>query len=467
MEEKNTNINKNPNNLFTQIKDFFEHLMNIRQDTDAEATVESIKADVSFRGHTAWILMCAIFIASLGLNANSTAVIIGAMLISPLMGPILGMALGLATNDVDFLRRAVKNFIVMVILSVGSAFIFFSLFPLRDTSSELLARTSPDIRDVLIAFFGGLALVIARAKRGTMASVIFGVAIATALMPPLCTVGFFLAIGNFSLAFGAFYLFIINTIFIGLATFIVLRVIQVPMVVYANSSKRKKISRIAYFLATLVMIPAGYTFYEVWKQSQFTNSANKFIERNVETYEMSGGKFLKEFSKVEYNQGDSFIELVFLGDASISEDIQKLWNNQKNSYPSLKNTQLRILNNTREKDQSEYIQELYNTNKQQLASSQSRIKLLQNEVETLSKYHKNASKFQTISKEIAINYSHIASVSFANELQTNFETIDTIPVFRIQWKKEAKAVNKSEELKRLTQWLSTRLENEKVVVKEE
>lgn len=460
-------IDKNPKNIFTTIKDFFEHLMNIRQDTDTETTIESIKADVSFRGHTVWILMCAIFIASLGLNANSTAVIIGAMLISPLMGPILGMALGLATNDVDFLRRAVKNFIVMVLISVGSAFIFFWLFPLRNTSSELLARTTPDIRDVLIAFFGGLALVIARAKRGTMASVIFGVAIATALMPPLCTVGFFLAIGNFKLAFGAFYLFTINTIFIGLATFIVLRIIKVPMVVYANSSKRKKISRIAYFLATLVMIPAGYTFYEVWKQSQFTNSANKFIERSVETYEVSGGKFLSEFSKVEYNEGNSFIELVFLGDAVISEDIQKLWNNQKNSYPYLKNTELRILNNTREKDPSAYIQELYDSNKQQLASSQSRIKLLQKEVETFSKFHKNTLKFQTISKEIGINYTAIEKVSFANELQSNFEKIDTIPVFRIQWKKNIKNINKSEELKKLTQWLSTRLENEKIVVKEE
>lgn len=240
-EQQKPIIDENPKNLFTEIKGFLSELMNIRHDTDTSATIDSIKADIPVRGHTSWILMCAIFIASLGLNANSTAVIIGAMLISPLMGPILGMALSLAINDVDLLRRALKNFGVMVALSVTSAFVFFWLFPLRDTSSELLARTSPDIRDVLIAFFGGLALAIARAKRGTIASVIFGVAIATALMPPLCTVGFFLAVGNWKLAFGALYLFLINTFFIGLATFIVLRVIKVPMVVYANSSRRKKI----------------------------------------------------------------------------------------------------------------------------------------------------------------------------------------------------------------------------------
>src|SRR5690606_18549721 len=182
-----------------------------------------------------WILICSIFIASVGLNANSTAVVIGAMLISPLMGPILGMGMSLAINDIDTLRRSLKNFTVMVVLSVFTAFLFFYFFPLQDESSELLARTKPDIRDVLIAFFGGLALVIARSKKGTIASVIFGVAIATALMPPLCTVGFGLAIGKPAYAAGAMYLFIINTIFIGLSTFLVIKFLRFPMVRYADS----------------------------------------------------------------------------------------------------------------------------------------------------------------------------------------------------------------------------------------
>ena len=187
MPERETPISyrENYQNFWNEIKDFVMQFLDIHSQTDKKETIESIKQDIPFRGHTSWILICSIIIASLGLNANSTAVIIGAMLISPLMGPILGMALSLAINDVDLLRRAVKNFGVMVFLSVISAFLFFYIFPLRDTSSELLARTSPDIRDVLIAFFGGLALVIARTKKGTIASVIFGVAIATALMPPL------------------------------------------------------------------------------------------------------------------------------------------------------------------------------------------------------------------------------------------------------------------------------------------
>ena len=155
--------------------------------------------DIPFKGHTAWILVCSILVASVGLNANSAPVIIGAMLISPLMGPILGIGLSIAINDIDTLRRALINFAVMVFLSVLTAYLFFEIFPLREESSELLARTSPDIRDVLIAFFGGLALIIARTKKGTIASVIFGVAIATALMPPLCTAGFGLAISKYGL----------------------------------------------------------------------------------------------------------------------------------------------------------------------------------------------------------------------------------------------------------------------------
>ncbi|MDO4230200.1 MAG: TIGR00341 family protein [Capnocytophaga sp.] len=450
--------NSHSKNILAQVKSFFSELINIHKDTDKEATVESIKADISLKGHTSWILICAIIIASLGLNANSTAVIIGAMLISPLMGPILGMALALAMNDVDLLKRAVKNFAVMVALSVASAFVFFYLFPLSNTSSELLARTAPDIRDVLIAFFGGLALVIARAKKGTMASVIFGVAIATALMPPLCTVGFFLSVGDFSLAFGALYLFLINTFFIALATFLVLRVIKIPMVKYANSSKRKLFSRLAYLFSMLMMIPAGYTFYGVWRESKFQSDAMRFIKHNVETYDFQGnGYFLKDLSKPNYNNGKPYIELVFFGNAAIPTEVRTLWNNQKNTFSYLKNAEIRILNDFKTKDQSGYITELYNTSKEQLATSQSEIKLLQNQLISLNKYTKEASKFQQIAKEIKANYSQITSVAFSNQLVSDFKKTDTIVNFQFQWTKETRHETKKKDLENLKKWLKVRL----------
>lgn len=249
-------VKKDAQGLWKSIKTFFKELLDFREETDRDATVDAIKGDISFKGATAWILIFSIFVASIGLNANSTAVVIGAMLISPLMGPILGVGMSIAINDIDTLKRSLINLATMIGLSLLTAFLFFKFFPLSEDTSELLGRVQPDIRDVLIAFFGGLALIIARTKRGTIASVIFGVAIATALMPPLCTAGYGLAIGNWDYFLGAMYLFIINTIFIALATFLVLKLLRFPMLKYANSAKRRRISRIAMAIAIVVMIPA-------------------------------------------------------------------------------------------------------------------------------------------------------------------------------------------------------------------
>ena len=197
-------------NTFDRIRVYF----NLRPDLEEEqAIIEEVTRGVSYRGANLWILIAAIFIASLGLNVNSTAVIIGAMLISPLMGPIIGMGLAVGTNDLDLLKRALKNFSIAMLISVLTATIYFFISPLEEAQSELLARTTPTIYDVLIAFFGGAAGIIALSTRGRGGNVIPGVAIATALMPPLCTAGYGLATGQLNFFFGAFYLFFINTVF--------------------------------------------------------------------------------------------------------------------------------------------------------------------------------------------------------------------------------------------------------------
>ena len=257
------------------LKSFLISLFDFKDDTDHKATIEAIKADIPFKGATAWILIFAVFVASIGLNADSTAVVIGAMLISPLMGPILGLGMSFALNDINTFKKSLTHLGIMIGLSLFASFMFFYFFPLTSTTegtSELLGRVSPDIRDVLIAFFGGLALMVARTKKGTIASVIFGVAIATALMPPLCTAGFGLARGNFSFFFGAMYLFIINTIFIALASFIVLKLLKFPMHKYANSVTRKRYATIATVVGLAVMIPAIFTFISV-----FTNFSMKLM----------------------------------------------------------------------------------------------------------------------------------------------------------------------------------------------
>src|SRR5690606_12608114 len=449
---------------------FLKDLLDIRGETDQEATKESIVADIAFKGHTSWILICSIFIASVGLNANSTAVVIGAMLISPLMGPILGMGLSLAINDIDNLRRSLKNFVVMVVLSVFTAFLFFYFFPLRDESSELLARTAPDIRDVLIAFFGGLALVIARAKKGTIASVVFGVAIATALMPPLCTVGFGLAIGNFGYATGAMYLFIINTIFIGLATFLVIKLLRFPMVRYANSHRRRFIARMASIVAVLVMIPAGFTFYDVFQESLFRKEAKQFIANDIIPYKLQGeGRYLENLTEIEYNHGkDSFIELVFMGSEPIPDNVIATWNSQKNSFVQLRDVELKIVQGSKnlELDQMKYVDELYETKKAELLSKEQQIQVLKDEVGKMGKIVAQQIPFQEISAEAKINYENLSRLGFSYTLMTDFNKIDTIPIFNVQWKKGLSGQQKIKETQRLMDWLRLRLGNTKIQVRE-
>ncbi|MEQ8217209.1 MAG: DUF389 domain-containing protein [Arenibacter sp.] len=470
-EGSGQDIKKDFTGLLHGIKVFMADLLDIRKNTDPEATKESIIADIPFKGHTSWILICSIFIASVGLNANSTAVVIGAMLISPLMGPILGIGLSLAINDIDTLRRSLKNFAVMVGLSVITAFLFFYLFPLRDESSELLARTAPDIRDVLIAFFGGLALVIARAKKGTIASVIYGVAIATALMPPLCTVGFGLAIGNFGYATGAMYLFTINTIFIALATFLVLKLLRFPMVRYANSQRRRFIARMASTVAILVMIPAGFTFYDVFQESLFRKQANQFVASNIVPYELPGeGRYLENLTDIQYNHGENgFIELVFMGNETIPDNVVATWNTQKNTFDKLRNVELKIVQGSKnlELDQMKYVSELYESKKAELLSKEQQIQVLKEEVGKMSKIVEQQIPFQDISAEAKTNYENLTSLGFSYTITTDFNTLDTIPVFSVKWKKGVPDKQIKTDSQKLTDWLRLRLKNSKIQVREE
>ena len=469
IEDSGDEVKKDFQGLLGSTKKFLTELLNIRSNTDQDATKESIIEDIPFKGHTSWILICSIFIASVGLNANSTAVVIGAMLISPLMGPILGMGMSLAINDIDTLRRSLKNFAVMVVLSVVTAYLFFALFPLRDESSELLARVKPDIRDVLIAFFGGLALVIARAKKGTVASVIFGVAIATALMPPLCTVGFGLAIRNWEYALGAMYLFTINTIFIGLATFLVIKYLRFPMVRYANSQKRRLIGRLASLLAILVMVPAGYTFYKALQESRYMTQAQELINETIGTYQFKDrGRYMENLTQINYTEdGESVIELVCMGNELIPENIIDTWRTQKSNYSKLENTQLKIVQGGRDDSEEKfnYVSELYESKKAELLNKDERIRLLEEELSGLSRLVASQIPFQEISAEAKVNYDNLESLGFSRTIKTDFSKIDTIPVFEVKWKDISNQGKVEEDTKKLNNWLKLRLKDSTIQVK--
>lgn len=218
----------------------FKRFINLNIDHNEQETINRIENGVEIGGANVWILAFAIIIASIGLNVNSTAVIIGAMLISPLMGPIMGIGLSVGIADNELLSRSLKNFISMVVVSLISSTVYFTISPISDVQSELLARTQPTIYDVMIAFFGGLTGMVANSRKDEKITIISGVAIATALMPPLCTAGYGLSIGNFSYFFGAFYLFFINSFFIALATAMLTLYLKLPKKSFLNPIKEKK-----------------------------------------------------------------------------------------------------------------------------------------------------------------------------------------------------------------------------------
>jgi uncharacterized hydrophobic protein (TIGR00271 family) len=262
------------------MENFFAKFKLLEEKEDYEAVINQLEKGVVFRGTNLWVLIFAIFVASLGLNVNSTAVIIGAMLISPLMGPIMGLGLGMGINDVALLKKALYNFLVAAGVALATSTLFFTLSPINEAHSEILARTSPNIYDVLIALFGGLAGMLATSSKNK-GNVIPGVAIATALMPPLCTAGYGLATFQFQFFFGAFYLFIINTVFIALATFFVVKFLRFPLKDLHNPKSQKLAERIVGFIVMITLLPSIYFGYDMIQQNNFIQHANSYIDKET------------------------------------------------------------------------------------------------------------------------------------------------------------------------------------------
>ena len=443
LESSKSALKQDARGFFSSLKLFLVDLLDFRHDTDREATISAIKADISIKGATAWILICSIFVCSVGLNANSTAVVIGAMLISPLMGPILGVGLSIATNDIDTLKKSLINLGTMLVLSLFTAFLFFRFFPLHTVTSELLGRVEPDIRDVLIAFFGGSALIIARTKKGTVATVIFGVAIATALMPPLCTAGYGLSQGNWEYFRGAMLLFIINTIFIALATFLLLKFLRFPMVTYANSKRRRNIARIAAIVAFTLTLYAGWTFYDALKESKYDFEYNTFIESEIK----SNPNLWLQRDKIDKDK--KIITLNFNGDISDATKSDLL--NELNQFEEIKSFELIINGNSNRS--TDKILELYDIALDKIEALNYTIDSLNLALEDTqnSKFNSN---FINVAKDVKIQFPDLQSFGYSNFLQSSdFRAIDTIYVAKVEWDSMITDSLKLEKNKVLKTWL--------------
>lgn len=421
------------------IRGFLKETFNIFDDTDVNATIDDIKAGVPIKGQTAWVLIFSILIASAGLNTSSSAVVIGAMLISPLMGPIMGIGLSLGINDIFLLRKAVKNFGIMVALSLITSFLYFSIPVFQIETPELIARTGPDVRDVIIAFAGGLALIIAFSRRSKAITTISGVAIATALMPPLCTAGFGLATGKWHFFGGAMFLFSINTIFIATATFTIVRFLKFPFEHYLDSKRKKVISNVIYVSAFVILVPSVFFFYKLYKQTDFNQTISHFIQDQKENKGVLIFDIDKDYSKKE-------ISFAIIGNKIDDKDLNglKILLSQK----GYENVKINIVKNYQETEGNKKL----NEDEKILLTSQ---KIANNQ-------YPIAAVFEDISKEIHALDTNIVEVSYGRILKSNFNMIDTIPTFYIQWREES--VDVEEKNDKIQNWLRVKTENQKLRV---
>ena len=457
------NLREDAKEIQKKARTFLSRLLDIREDTDRESTVEAVQKDISFKGHNAWILIFSIFVASIGLNVSSTAVVIGAMLISPLMGPIVGVGMSVAINDVDTLKRSFVNLGIMVGLSVLTATIYFFISPVKNETPELVARTYPTILDVLVAIFGGLALIVAKTKKGTIASVILGVAIATALMPPLCTVGYGLANAKWQFSLGALYLFSINAVFIALSTFVVCKLLGFPLVKYANSKRRKRTAQIASTVAIIVMIPSVILFVKLLREQVFQSKAVEFIENTVR---YTGAETLKYDSDFK----EKTIDVYMIGN-SVPLATIATWQERMGEIEALKQSQLIIhqgndqtqdINRLSTELRSGILEDLYVKNQEVLENKDKRIQLLESE---LSKYRGDAFSFSDLSREAKINYENIEEIGYSNLITTNFQKQDTIPTFTVTWNSKLRNSELAAEQNKFEKWMKVRLNLDTLSIK--
>ncbi|TDD97529.1 TIGR00341 family protein [Flavobacterium cellulosilyticum] len=407
--------------------------------------LENVKSNISFRGSNLWILACAIVIASVGLNMNSTAVIIGAMLISPLMGPIVGAGFGLGIFDFELLKKALKNLAIATIVGLVVSGIYFYISPFKDTQSELLSRTSPNIYDILIAFFGGLVGVVAitRVEKGNP---IPGVAIATALMPPLCTAGYGLAIGNFRFFLGAMFLYTINCVFICIATFFIVKYLKYPSKKQVDEKSEKQVKYAITVLTLALMLPSIYFAYQLINQKKYIQNVDFFINN-----EFTSKGYALLYNKTTLNTNPKKIDLAFLSKKFTPEEIKQL--NKKLNVYNIPNTQLIIKQDTT--DIKKFILNEINFGKTGINKKDLQIANLENQIK-LDHYDNNS-----ILSEVRILFPEVEDISISNHTYyNNTDSSKVVPVLVYRSKEILQKTSKQ----KMILWLEQKLSKKNIEI---
>jgi uncharacterized hydrophobic protein (TIGR00271 family) len=417
--------------------------------------IDAITRNIYFRGTNLWVLIFAIIIASVGLNMNSTAVIIGAMLVSPLMGPIMGIGMGAGINDFRLIRLSAYNFMIAIVISLIASTFYFLLTPLNEAHSELLARTTPTVYDVFIALFGGLAGIVATTSK-EKGNVIPGVAIATALMPPLCTAGYGLAVGNLYFFLGAIYLFFINSVFICLATFLMVRFLHFPRHQYRDEKTGHRMRLWIWLIVTITFVPSVVIAYYMIRKNVFETNATRFIAKEM-TFE---GNIIIE-KKID--AATKTIRVVYIG-TGINPDMLDNAKKKLGDYHLL-NTNLKINQGMKELSsaditnmKSQIVEELYSKNQEALMSKDERIDLLEQEL----------TKYQTIYmsgdilNEIKALFPGVQETSFARALLSTAKSKspDTVNLVYLKFNRQVK----NYEIRRMETWLTERMKGEKIKI---
>ncbi|EJW96263.1 membrane protein containing DUF389 [gut metagenome] len=417
--------------------------------------MESIRKGVEFKGANLWILIFAIFMASLGLNVNSTAVIIGAMLISPLMGPIMGVGLSVGLNDFDLMKRSLKSYFVTTLFSVTTATIFFLISPVAEGQSELLARTSPTIYDVFIALMGGLAGVTALSTK-EKGNVIPGVAIATALMPPLCTAGYGLATGNLIYFLGAFYLYFINSVFISLATFLGVRVMHFKRKEFVDKSREKTVRKYIIFIAVLTMCPAVYLTVGIIQDTFFRGAVNKFV---AEQLSFENTQVLDK--KIVIKGKEREIKVVLIGQ-EVPEASIAIARSKMKDY-KLKDTKLVVMQgmNNESLDISSIramvMEDFYKNSEERLVEQKQKIDLLEKDLKQYQSFNELGKQ---IIPELKVLYPTVRSVSISHAVETSVDSLrtDTVTLAVLKFGK----IPNTKEEKKISDWLKARTGSKKL-----
>jgi uncharacterized hydrophobic protein (TIGR00271 family) len=409
---------------------------------------EEIKRGIIFKGTNLWILFFAIIVASIGLNMNSTAVIIGAMLISPLMGPINGMGYSIATYDSELFRQSIKNFGFAVVTSLFASTAYFALSPISTAHSELLSRTSPSIYDVLIALFGGMAGIIAISSR-QKGNVIPGVAIATALMPPLCTAGYGLATAQFDFFLGAIYLFTINTVFIAIASVAISQFLNFPIKSLVGALQKKRVNRMITAVIVIVLLPSIYFGYMLVEKENFNKSAGNYVS-NVSSFE---GNYLL---RSEVDVSSKTISLIY-GGMNLSEDQKERIILRSNNF-SLGDAKILVTQGLSFGD--------FDVKNQEVLRLHSELNLLQTALKTkeLQMDSINRKKYlgRSLLSEIRNIYPQITTCTYAESFQFDNQNTQT-PTIIIMFMQDTKKLSESEKEK-VGSWVKSRLNYDKIKI---